>query len=364
MNNFSFKYATFTLSLLLLLPGCNTWDYLKDKLARKQEPAVTETAAENETPNAPTTTSALPPDLANDAVITLEGKTVVNGSDFDKQIQMISQARPEIGQFLPLMPEEQQMQLLNNIADSLIAEQVTTREVKRLGLDQTPEFKEQARQVHEMLDRQLAQSALHNELLKSINITDEDAKKYYEANRDTNPLFKRPPFMMSAGGVRAEGIQVNTEKEAQDILAQTKKGTDFAQLAQNAKSSVTAFGTINAQSMNVDANIRKKAQEVKTFSAFEVIKGMDNKYWVVKFIEKVETQAAPFEQVKDKVKEIMTQNKFTEIFTKKVDELKAKYNAKINKDFMTKYLTKAFGKGQPESEMIMDEASIAEKPGQ
>jgi hypothetical protein len=360
MKTSSCKYTAITLTLLIFLPSCKLGDWVKEKFERTPEPTITHITQEKISTESSSNNLTLPDDLAHLTVVTIEGKAALTGKEFDKYMQLIAQAHPEIAQFLPLMPQDQQLEMLTKIADSALADQLIIREVRREGLDQTSEYKEQSQQAHEMLDRQLAQLVYQNKLAKSLTISNEEAQKYYETNSN-NPAFKRPPFVVHMGGVKAEGIAVNSAKEAQDLLEQAKKGTDFTQLAQKAKSAATSFGIVNTQSSTVDAQIRKKAHDVKSFPTFEVIKGTDNKHWVVKFIEKVDMALAPFEQVADKVKELMMQQKFQDALTKEIERLKSSYKAQVNKDFIKTYLERTIATKNKINGMDLMQEEVSEE---
>lgn len=290
------------ISSIFLLPACKPLDWFKD-----------------------TSGSDKPHVGREEVVVTFNGKTMVSGSDFEKNIELLIQAQPIFQQMLPSMPAEQQAQIYNQIAETMAAERMMIEDVKRKGLDKTAEYKNNARQIHDAVDRDLAVRAFQNELIKEISITDAQAEQFYNENRDKNAAFKRPPFTAMAGGVNARGITFPTEQAAKDFLAQAKK-SDFTAAAQQANKPITDL--TNA----VDPKIKSAVTGMKKFPALEVVKSSDNKFWVVE--GKQDGQLAGFAQIKDAVKEVMMGEKFNEVYSKKMADLKSELNVVVNKDYI------------------------------
>lgn len=335
----------FTLSLLLLLlPAC---DWFKQ-------------CTSGSCSSSQTMDNNISPELQKEVVISFAGRPVVTGADLEKSIQMLMQAQPAFQQMWPFMGAEQQMQVLKQIAENLAAERIMHEYVKRSGLDKTAEFKENARQIHDAVDRDLAMRAFQNELVKNIVISDEEAQKYYETHRD-KPNFKRPPFVAGGSGIQTEVIVASSVKEAQDIAAQAKKNSNFEAVAKSFNKKVMNLGTVAQQSMNVDTAIKTKLMGVKRFPSIEVVKGSDKKDYVVKAISKKDEQFADFSkpEVKEAVKEMLLGERFSDIFNKKMADLKAEYNVVINND----HITKRMKSNEPQSaeQPAEDVAQIAPK---
>ncbi|MFA6065623.1 MAG: hypothetical protein WC707_00390 [Candidatus Babeliaceae bacterium] len=324
---FAYKNATSAMmcAFMVFLPACDWFKGCTDKMC-----SSTQQSGDNE------------------VVITFNGKPVITGADYEKSIQMLMQAQPAFQQMWPFMGPDQQEQVLTQIAENLAAERVMQEAVKRSGLDKTSEFKDNARQIHEAVDRDLAMRTFQNELVKNIVIADEEAQQYYEANRE-KPNFKCPPFVRSGAGVRAEVILASSLKEAQDIAAQAKKNPDFAAVAKSANKTVVDLGVVSQQSMGIDAAVKAKLLLVKKFPTVEVVTGSDKKEYVVKAISKSDEKFADFAQpeVKEAVKQILLGEKFNDIFNKKMNDLKAEYNVVVNKD----YIAKRIKASQPQEEV-------------
>lgn len=273
------------------------------------------------------------PGLLEETVVSFEGKPAAVGRDYEKNIQMIMEAQPALKDMLPYIPEEQQKEMFSQILDAMALEKVMLRYIKDEGIDQTTEFRKNAIRVHEAVDRDLALRAFENELLKEVIVTDDEIRKYYDENRTTEPVFQRPPFLITAGGVKAKGFEAADEKEAQELAEKVKQGK-FAQVAKEAKKSVVDYGLVNQQS-SLDKELKNKIVGA-TGATTEVVKGADGKYHVLSIATPQETKYADVDQVKDSIKQVITGKKFNELHSKRMDELKKKYKVEVNKDYLQK----------------------------
>lgn len=314
MNFMKSVQYTSALALLVLLPACSLTDMFKgnDGCCGMDHSA----------------SSAKP----EDAVILFNGKAVVTKQEFEEQLRTLEESQPALRQLLQQWPADQQEQLFGQIAESLAAEQLILKQVEDSGLHKTAEYKENAEKMHKAVERNLKVNMFQNDIVKSVVISDDEARTFYKDNADKQAVFKRPPFVTTQGGAKAEGIAVGTEKQAKDIAAKAKTGS-FAAAAKEANKTVTNFGVVNAQSTSVDAAVRAKVVGMKA-GAVDVVKGADNKFWVVKVTGQQEAQYAPFDQVKDAVKEVMMSDKVGALYAKTMADLKEKYQVTVDKEYL------------------------------
>ncbi len=309
-------------SAIILLPACTGW-FSKEGGCGCSHAEKDDLKVEGVNPAA-----------LKETVISFEGKPVVTGEDYERNFQQIVQGQPALKDMLPYIPEVQQDQMFGQMLESMALEKLMLRWVKDNKLDQEPEYRKNAQRVHEAVDRDLALRAFESELLKEIVITDDEAKKFYDENKATDQMLPRPPFVVSQGGVKAQGFETANEKEAQDLAAKAKAG-DFTQVAKAAKKSISDYGAVNAQSF-IDNNVKDKILAATKFPSIEVVKGTDNKYRVVKIASKSDTKYADYDKVKDALKQTLTGKKFNELYNKKMAELKDKYKVEINKEYVQK----------------------------
>lgn len=319
-----FLSYTLLLSAVVLLPGCNPFSWVKEKVTGS-------CSCCGETDDSKV--EGVDPELLKEAVVMIGDSTAVTGKDVEAQLKMIFSAQPAFKDMLPYLQKEQRDQIFGQIIESLAMEKIMERWVKESGTEKKEEYAKNAARVHKAVDHDLRLRAFENEILKDIKSTEEDAKEYYNTKRALEPMFQRQPFATSVGGVNAEGFEV-VEAEAAKLLAKAKMG-DFKQVAKDAKKAVLNFGMVNASSF-IDPELRTKILSVTKFPSVELIKGADGKWRIVKMSGKKETAYAPFEQVKDAVKQVLMQKKFTDAYTKKMAELKDAYKVEIKKDYIAK----------------------------
>ena len=121
------------------------------------------------------------------------------------------------------MPREQQMYLGTEQGREKMIEEMVTRELffnygKDTNLRETPEYKMQLEAIEKDL---LASMAMDIEA-RTVEISDEDVKKFYEAN---TAMFTKPET------VKASHILVETEEKALEIKKEIENGKSFEEAA-------------------------------------------------------------------------------------------------------------------------------------
>ena len=136
---------------------------------------------------------------------------IVNGKAVPKsRLEMLSQQVARSGK--PVTPEMQ-----GQLREEIIAREIFIQEAQKLGLEATPDFKDQLELAHQtLLIREL-----FNDFQKKNPVTDAEAKAEYDKYAAAN------------GGkeYRARHILVEKEDAAKAIIAQLKKGGKFEDIA-------------------------------------------------------------------------------------------------------------------------------------
>ena len=230
------------------------------------------------------TTPATPP--AGDPVV-----AVVNGKTL-KRSDVVASA-----QTLPAQYRNQIDQLFPQLVDRLIDITLMVDEGRKQNLQNDPDVKAIVAQYEDEAIRQV--------LLKRFlagKITDADLKKRYDAE-----VAKVPP----TEELKASHILVKTEDEAKDIIKQLEGGADFAKLAKE-KSTDTGSGANGGDlgyfgdgdmvpEFYAAANKLKKGEFTK-----DPVKSQYG--WHVILLTDRRTKEAPkFEEVKDQIKDELTQ---------------------------------------------------------
>jgi peptidyl-prolyl cis-trans isomerase C len=162
--------------------------------------------------------------------------------------------------------------------------------------------------------RYVVNNLLEKQVVSTITVTDEEISIFYERNKDK---FKRPE------SVRASHILIDTKptdtpevkqkakEKAQGLLKQLKEGKDFAELAQTESA-------CPSKAQGGDLNFFGKGQMVPEFenAAFALKPGEMSDvvetqfgYHIIKVTEKKPEETVPLEEVKDRIKQYLTEEK-------------------------------------------------------
>ncbi len=168
---------------------------------------------------------------------------------------------------------------------------------------------------------------LKKEIEQKVQVSDEDAKNHYEANKEQ---LKEPEKF------RARHILVDTEAEANDILARLKAGEDFAALAKEKSKD-------KSKEQGGDLGFFSRGQLVPEFeqAAFGLEVGQTSGavktqfgYHIIKLEEKQPAKERSFEEVKDSIKQMLLSSKQKERFETLLKDLRAKNNVVIRKELL------------------------------
>lgn len=176
---------------------------------------------------------------SGEALICFGSKTVMSVDDFRKKLKMLQESQPGIENILAGMPEQEQLKVYAQFAESCASDQIIREYIKEKGLDQTAEYKALEKQVHEAVDGNLRMNEFQKELAREVTaavdaMSDADLRAYYEAHRDKDPMFKREPFMMR-GSKDDKGAPKYAEFDAagvREALKQVMQQVKFGELFQ------------------------------------------------------------------------------------------------------------------------------------
>jgi peptidyl-prolyl cis-trans isomerase C len=203
-----------------------------------------------------------------------------------------------------------------------IENELLYQEAKKRGLDKNPEVKIRIKQAVKDV---LVLSLLKDQSAKQIQISDEEAKKFYEQNKD---FFKR-----DQDEIRASHILFSTQAQAENAYDRIKNGEDFKLLAQElsldsqTRNSGGDIGYFNLSSVPpVIANAASKLQVGQISPPFKTEMG----YHILKVTDrKPKGSLREFAEIKDRLIAQMRERKKSEAVARLLEELRSK--AKIEK---------------------------------
>ncbi len=336
----AFKHSRAPLSLLLLvsmvvvLPGCSLF-----KSENKPAETSVQTPAVSDNYVAASDKSAV--------LATINGKALITEAMLQDEFDKFIESNPQAKAILTLMPDAQ-----TQFLDAMVSQKLFDVYVNETGISNSAEYQAELKKIQDAA-RQMLNAKWFNDKHPAI-VSDADVRKFYDENKNNIPQL-----VESRGGVNAVAIQFDTEAAAKAFLDKVKnKSAEFSALAKEANLSdkLRDFKLVNAQSMTIDPLLRDKILAYRSFPTVDLVKVSDKSFWVVNAHSKEDVKYAPFEKVKNDLREYVKNMKQGEVVKGELDKLKAKYNVKMNQEFLDKQKKEA----QVDVQMLQNQASMQE----
>ena len=176
--------------------------------------------------------------------------------------------------------------------------------------------------------------------MHQVKVSDKDIRDYY--NKNKQQMVARP------GGVETIGIAFADEAKAKEFLqkveAHATKDLLKVANAQKLSAEVEELGAINSQSYAVDDAIKKEVLQLKSFPSVKIVhvnSGDKSKYWVIQASGMREAEYMPFEEVSERIAQMLQPAKVQEMFDSEIPKLaekgKISKNSKAIDEFINKY---------------------------
>lgn len=240
---------------------------------------------------------------------TVNGKEIT-GVDYNLFLDSLN---PQIKQYFA--GEDMNKEIINElIYQALLYEDAIAK-----GMDKDEEFL----QVVEKTKESMLKNYALGKLLATVDVTEDEVKKFYEENKEA---FKEKE------SANASHILVSEEDKAREIYKKVKDGEDFETLAKK-------NSTCPSKEKGGDLGTFTRGQMVKEFedAVFENEVGTVTEpvktqfgYHIIKINEKNEGRDLEFDEVKDKIFSQLKRQKEQDLYNKKIEELKEKYDVKMN----------------------------------
>jgi peptidyl-prolyl cis-trans isomerase C len=251
-----------------------------------------------------------------------EGKTLaeVNGA-----VVTVADFKAEVENLPPyLKPMAQTDEGKKELLDSMIVRALILDQAKKDGVDKSAEVETR---LEDLKKRVVVEAFLKNKLEQDVKISDAEMRAFYDKNMEK---FKSPDQ------VKASHILVKSEKEAQDILAQLKKGGNFEELAKKSSTDASAakggdLGWFSKGSMVPE--FEKVAFSLKEGQLSEIVKTQYG-FHIIKMTGKRPAGVRTFEEVQEQIKAALLPGKQQEFFQKIKDDLKKTAKISIKEDVL------------------------------
>jgi peptidyl-prolyl cis-trans isomerase C len=296
-----------------------------------------------------------------------EVAVTVNGVNINES-QIEAQLKPQLAkvgaQLPPTFVEQYKNQLRGQVLEGMIVEQLLDGKVKEnniivteeevvehlekaaaqqnLSLDDIKEMMEARGQSFDEAKQRIKKGMAYQKLMDTqwagkINVTEDDAKKYYSENKTKfeTPEQVRASHILIKPNTNDPNADPNQAKakakaKAEDLLKQIKSGADFAELAK------TDSGDTYSAVQGGDLGFFGKSQMVPAFerAAFALKTGQVSDvvetqfgYHIIKLTDHKDANTIPFEQAKKDIVEMLAQTQKADFAEKYIESLKA--DAKI-----------------------------------
>ncbi len=259
---------------------------------------------------------------SKDEVILKAGSSTLTKKDLQEDLKTLP---PQTKAFLA-SPEG-----INRLKDELIKREVLYEEAKKKELAKSEEFK---RRLEEFKKITLINMLLEQELKNIQQVTEKDAKDYYEKNKDQ---FIKPTE------VRLSQIVVKSEDDAKKVYERVDKGEDFAKIAKElskddkTKASGGDMGFFKKGQL--ESQIENLAFSLKKGQVSMPVNRKDGLY--IFKVTDVKGTPIEFEQIKQQLIEQLKAKKQQDWFNSYIEDLKKKHKVEINEKILQEMLSQA-----------------------
>lgn len=275
------------------------------------------TACANE--NAPSGSSApAPAPASGGAVIATYGGKRFTTEDFRREVERL----PPRSRAQLTTPERRRQFVDNYILNELLAEQGRTK-----GYDRDPDI---VRQIDDLRQRLIVQRVMRDYQEAPV-LTDEDIRAYYDQNQR----------LFSGAQIHAAHILVKDESLAKRLRAELDATPErFEELAKaNSVDTATAArgGDLGffGQGRMV-AEFERVAFTLEHPGDLSQVVQTPFGYHLIKLIERKDGPARPFEEVKERIRAALTNQRRQELVTQRFDKVKADAGIRVDEDALAK----------------------------
>lgn len=283
------------------LVGCDKIPFLS-KFTQKKE--TKSTPAVNPTPGSEIPSNFLA--RVNNWTITLD--------EFNEKLAGLKEVMPEY--------KAEDLESRKLVLEELIRQELLVQDAEKSGIANEKDIAEAVKEFRRtLLVREVA-----GRITQNITVDDTEAENYYNENKD---LFAEDVQW------QVREIVVPNQSEANEILIELLKGTDFATMAMQRSKSASApnGGDLGWISQASFPQLATTLSSLEKDSVSSVFKGPEG-YYIVKLIDKKGGTPQPFSTVKEEIKKGLTLLKQQQEVLKYLDELRAQAKIEIKEDLL------------------------------
>ncbi len=273
-------------------------------------PKKTEEKKATPKPEAPKASEPAPAAKIPENVLAKVGSWTITVEEFKERLAALKEVVPE---YDPTNIDQNKL-----ILEELIRQELIVQDAIKTGLAGNEDIVKAVEEFKKtLLVREVA-----NKLTKDIDVTEEEAKEYYEANKED--------FTEEAQW-RVREIVVDTEEEAKQILVELYQGADFAEkVKEKSKSnSVWQKGDLGLKAKFDFPTMQKVAESLDVGNVSGVFSGPEG-YYIIKLEEKQGGEAQAFEEIKEDIVGGLTLLKQQQAILEHLDKLRQQTDIQVN----------------------------------
>jgi peptidyl-prolyl cis-trans isomerase C len=204
------------------------------------------------------------------------------------------------------------------ILQELIRQQLLVEEAEKSDVSKNKDIL----MAVEEFRRTLLVREMANQLTKDINVTPEDAKKYYDENKKD---FTEPTEW------HVREIVVEKEEDAKTTVSELYKGADFGETAKTKSKSKSAWkkGDLGFLKTFEFPQMENVVSSLEVGGISGVFKGPGG-YYIVKLEEKKGGKAKTFDELKEEIVKGLTLLKKQQVILEHLDKLQKQADIQVN----------------------------------
>jgi len=210
---------------------------------------------------------------------------------------------------------------IKNVLEVIIQEELISQRAVELGLDANPTYLDKLRRMEAQINafkRKELSELFWREIGRRVEVSEADANKYFAENA-------------ARIGTEVHVWQILRRKEGliEQVLNDLQHGTSFEEVARKLfpnlpKTAGEPWDLGYLRWKQVPKPWRNVVYDLKKGEVSGVIRGPNNRFWIIKLIDKREPPDITFESVKATVMEILKNAKIEELREKTERDLRAK----------------------------------------
>jgi peptidyl-prolyl cis-trans isomerase C len=245
----------------------------------------------------------------------------------------------DLDDFLRMIPKSQRIYYHSEVGkrdmlENMIDWKLLSKEAIKMGLDKDPgvlvKLNRPENQLQILREATLAGEFIQRNLNNLTDPKEDEVKNYYNHHQEE---FRQPEQ------VRLRRIFVRSEKEAQEIFLELKKGESFEKISKEKSKEGAAKkgGDLGWFSIGkMDKTMEKIALTLKPGEFSKIVKSPTG-YYLIQVVEKKPSFMKSFEEAKDRIKTSLKNRHQQEMMEKLKADLRSKVKISINESMLKGY---------------------------